>query len=90
MSAPGIAFLIQAGTLLSVVAFLLLSRAATVRRYRCAWFVQFLAQPFWLASTWVAQQWFMFAVSVFFTAIAVHGVMRFHLELRAEQERTMP
>lgn len=75
----------QAGTFLSVVAFFLLVRANSTRRYRRAWFIQFMAQPFWLASTFVASQWVMFAVSVFFTVIAVHGVMRFHAQVREER-----
>ena len=74
-----IAAIAQWGTLFSVVAFLLLVRANSDRRYRRAWFIQFCAQPFWLASTFVAGQWAMFLVSIFFTVIAMHGVMRFHL-----------
>lgn len=79
--------LIQAGTFLSVVAFFLLVRASSNRRYRRAWFIQFMAQPFWLASTFIAHQWVMFAVSLFFTVIAIHGVLRFHGQYREEKSR---
>ena len=74
----------QAGTFLSVIAFFLLVRANSTRRYRRAWLFQFCAQPFWIASTFLAAQWVMLAVSVFFTIIAVHGVVRFHRQLREE------
>lgn len=77
----------QAGTLLSVLAFFLMARANSPRRYCRAWSFQFAAQPFWLASTWIADQWAMFAVSVFFTAIAMQAVMRYYAEMRADAER---
>ena len=81
------ALILQSGTLLSVVAFFLMVRASKPRHYLRAWFIQWLAQPFWLASTYQAGQWLMFAVSIFFLVIATHGVLRFYFETVTDAKR---
>lgn len=77
------------GPALSVLAFHLFERAKTPRQYLAAWAFQFIAQPFWLANTYLAGQWGMFAVSLAFTFVAARGVLRFALEVRALDERTL-
>lgn len=73
------------GTLFSVVAFALLSYAESARDYKRAWFIQLLAQPFWMAATWNSRQYVMFVISIFFLLVAARGFMR-HWALEQEDK----
>ncbi len=43
-----------------------------LKRYAC--FVGIIGQPYWLEATYAAEQWGMFALSVFYTASWILGI----------------
>lgn len=63
--------------ILTIAGMWLMARAeAYARKQLRAWSVMLLAQPFWLASTWIASQWGMFLVALISTGIAIHAIDR--------------
>lgn len=47
---------------------------ASKKYYRWSFIVGLLSQPFWIYSTWQAQQWGMFFVSLWFTMNFIRGI----------------
>lgn len=41
--------------------------------YKYGFIIGFLGQPFWLYATWKADQWGMFALSIWYTFAYLHG-----------------
>lgn len=70
---------------LTVAALFLIGRKG-IRPQLWGWGLMFAGQPFWLAATWMAEQWGMFAVSIAYTWVAFDSFKALRRRRRVQLE----
>lgn len=75
--------MVQGVILLSGALAIWLTQLGSRRASRAACLIGLVGQPFWLYATWSAEQWGMFALSVFYTGAWLVGVWNYWIKPQA-------